>query len=574
MKQTEEIIQIFSDESFPQVVLLDGSWGSGKTYFIKNELIDKLHNHFKQKVHFFSLYGVSSIDDFRDKIISLSITDSEKTPTLLTNAAKIFEGITTNVGEKGLGAVLGGAAGALKYKLYEKLDNCILILDDLERVNNDKVIKNILGECLNLAESKNIKLLLIANEEKLHCKDDIEKVFADKYNFSFSHEEVVDILKSEYEFLDDRLSRELLLCITSVDSKNIRVLKRAITKFNRLKKEIEKIEGVDIDQALTLLLNNIIQLCCAKYEFGFSTKQIFEAGETRLLRKITKDKDESFKDELQKLDKIFGDGLYVKPKKLVDFCCDGIYSFKNIVEELDLPLKKDLFDQMKSIWAQNKLSDADFEKGVKELEEYISKHCGKDISEWFNICDVYLYMIDKKIINSIVHTPVSILEVCKNVDFNVFSISDDRDYDYSSGNMYDQKIIEIANKKRQKLVENIKVNTDIELSERFKNSWSEVAPYIYDKYMHKPMYNEFNVDTLREAFMSWSTFEVFEFTRFNKKRYSFDNIEDFFIPEMDSLKGISEMIENLCIDLGYGRKVASLNALREELLAVYERLKN
>ncbi|TOC20299.1 hypothetical protein CGJ88_26040, partial [Vibrio parahaemolyticus] len=71
-------------------------------------------------------------------------------------------------------------------------------------------------------------------------------------------EEVVAILKGTYESIDDKLANELLLNITSIDSRNIRVLKRAIAKFTRIKSEIEKIGNVILDQALSRVLGDII----------------------------------------------------------------------------------------------------------------------------------------------------------------------------------------------------------------------------------------------------------------------------------------------------------------------------
>ncbi|MEZ9010981.1 P-loop NTPase fold protein [Vibrio splendidus] len=247
MKQIDQIIELLQDTSFPQVVLLDGAWGSGKTHFIKHHLKAKIEEQFRQKIYFFSLYGISSIDDFRDKIISLSLTDKEEASVFAKYFSKAIDGAAINLGERGVGAVLSGAAGAYKYKLYGELDDCVLILDDLERVADERLIKNILGESLSLAESKNIKVLVVANEGKLNCKSDIEKVFADKYKFSFTHEEIASILKEEYTTLSDQLTNELLLNITSINSKNIRVLKRALSKFTRIQQEVSQIENVVLD---------------------------------------------------------------------------------------------------------------------------------------------------------------------------------------------------------------------------------------------------------------------------------------------------------------------------------------
>nr|WP_240914494.1 P-loop NTPase fold protein [Pseudoalteromonas sp. 31A1] len=392
MKQADQIIELLQDTSFPQVVLLDGAWGSGKTHFIKHYLRAKIEQLFDQKVYFFSLYGISSIDDFRDKIISLSLTEKEEASVFAKYFSKALDGAAQNIGERGVGAVLNGVAGAYKYKLYGELDDCILILDDLERVADEKLIKNILGESLSLAESKNIKVVVVANEDKLNCKNDIEKVFADKYKFSFTHEEVVSILKVEYENLDDQLANELLLNITAINSKNIRVLKRALSKFTRIQKEVSKIENVVLDQALSRILSDIVRICCAKFEHSFSKEKIIDAIDSRIIRQIKKSNDEAEIEGYKKLDAIFEGAINGSNQKLLSYCCDGLYEFSNLEVELNLPMRLTLLDAMQTIWVQNQLSESEFKEGVSLLEKYISSTDDIDIYKWFSSCDIYMYM--------------------------------------------------------------------------------------------------------------------------------------------------------------------------------------
>ena len=230
MEQTTNIIELLKDNSFPSVTLLDGSWGSGKTHYIKNELEGALKCEFEtHTVHYLSLYGISNIDDFRDKLISLTMTGNSDSSKLTDMLSGLIDNAGRFSGEKGIGGIINGISGAVKYKFYSQLDEVILLLDDLERVSEDKTIKDILGECLNLAETKNIKVIVIANEEKLTCKDDIEKVFNDKVNFSYSLEEVALILKDEFNFLlNNNLYNELVFQIKSTQSTNIRVLKLSL----------------------------------------------------------------------------------------------------------------------------------------------------------------------------------------------------------------------------------------------------------------------------------------------------------------------------------------------------------
>ncbi|MGH2441461.1 P-loop NTPase fold protein [Vibrio cholerae] len=574
MKQADQIIELLSDTSFPQVVLLDGAWGSGKTHFINNHLIDRIEQKFQQKVYFFSLYGISSIDDFRDKIISLSLTDQEEASVFAKYFSKAVDGVANNLGERGVGAILSGAAGAYKYKLYGELDNCVLILDDLERVADGKLIKNILGECLSLAESKDIKVVFVANEEKLDCKNDIEKVFADKYKFNFTHEEVVEVLKGTYESIDDKLANELLLNITSIDSRNIRVLKRAISKFTRVKSEIEKIDNVILDQALSKVLGDIIRICCAKFEYGFSKDKIIDAIDTRVIRQMTKDNEEVENSEYKKLDKIFSDSFYGANKKLISYCCDGLYEFYDLKEELNLPIKKTLLDAMKSTWVQNQLSEDEFKKGVELLEGVISKETDINAYEWFSICDTYIYMLDNKAIAPSKYSRVELLDMCKNAEISRFTVpvvQNSFDHDFRD-DFYNQEVCKLYYAKKNELDILAKENKNSDFSRKFVKSWSNVQNEAHQNLMHTPIYQDLGVDVMKDALRSWSNEDLFQFVRFNKHRYRFNNIQDFFEPEIEALKEISEMLVVLREELGFGLKVAHIGEIHACFVDAYSRM--
>ena len=577
LKQIDQIIELLQDTSFPQVVLLDGAWGSGKTHFIKHHLKAKIEEQFRQKIYFFSLYGISSIDDFRDKIISLSLTDKEEASVFAKYFSKAIDGAAINLGERGVGAVLSGAAGAYKYKLYGELDDCVLILDDLERVADERLIKNILGESLSLAESKNIKVLVVANEGKLNCKSDIEKVFADKYKFSFTHEEIASILKEEYTTLSDQLTNELLLNITSINSKNIRVLKRALSKFTRIQQEVSQIENVVLDQALSRILGDVVRICCAKFEYSFSKEKIIDAIDSRVIRQMKKDKGKEDSEETsdyEKLDAIFAGSFYGSNEKLINYCCDGLYEFTNLKVELNLPIKQTLLDAMKSPWVQNQLSESQFKEGVLLLEKFILSETDVDIYEWFSICDTYIYMITNKVIESKNYTKTSLLDLCEDVDVNRFkntTAEDEFEYRYRV-NFYDDEVSEKFYLKKAELDALKTDNKNSEFSHNFQLSWANVKDDVYQNLMHTPIFHNLSVEAVEAALRSWSNEDVFQFVRFIKERYRFNNIEDFFKPELEALKTLYLMVDDLQKELGVGLKVASLVDLHDSLVEAHSRM--
>jgi hypothetical protein len=94
---SKKIIELFKDDSFPSMVLIDGKWGSGKTHYVENILIDDLKNEYDTSEnrycspHYLSLYGVSSIDDFRDRIVSICLSGSGDSSQLTKSVNTLTE---------------------------------------------------------------------------------------------------------------------------------------------------------------------------------------------------------------------------------------------------------------------------------------------------------------------------------------------------------------------------------------------------------------------------------------------------------------------------------------------------
>ena len=69
----EEILRYLRDDSYNYAVLIDGEWGSGKTYFVKNTLesaIIEQENVLEtpRTMKYISLYGCKSMTDIQENI--------------------------------------------------------------------------------------------------------------------------------------------------------------------------------------------------------------------------------------------------------------------------------------------------------------------------------------------------------------------------------------------------------------------------------------------------------------------------------------------------------------------------
>lgn len=166
-------------------IMIEGAWGSGKTYYWNNILrpkIEQIRNDYgiekKMKTLYISLYGIRSIEELEKKmsnelIISM-ITDNKIKNALNGNIAKSFLDISGAVGKQISEKLLGVNVDEIISKVNDPekfLNNLkkgyVLCFDDLERTKIP--ITEIMGFLNTFVEQDNIKMIIFCNEEEL-CK--------------------------------------------------------------------------------------------------------------------------------------------------------------------------------------------------------------------------------------------------------------------------------------------------------------------------------------------------------------------------------------------------------------------
>ena len=202
-KMKATIIQYLFDERRKQAVLLDGPWGCGKSYFVRNVLIPEIESENECQVYLVSLYGVDQISAIQDTIYGLWLqkTMSEKLPDLGKAGTILSKGVS--ILGKGLVKVIenkigtdGATEGALRQIAeagVEKTGTPIIIFDDLERCQID--IITLMGFINNLVENNDFRVLIVANEKEIN-RDVDELAYALQLNVSLN-ECIKNSLKSE-----------------------------------------------------------------------------------------------------------------------------------------------------------------------------------------------------------------------------------------------------------------------------------------------------------------------------------------------------------------------------------------
>lgn len=174
----EAILHYIDEDLYNYAVLIDGEWGCGKTYFIKEHLCDKLEKHEKDKakeegykkkrIVYLSLYGIKSVDDVSKQILMESyLSKTGKIKGFLKKGTevtgKMLPVLFDVMKAKGLDLDADNVSNAVGGLLSVK--DSILIFDDLERC--DCPINEILGYINTFVEHDGMKVILVANQKEI-----------------------------------------------------------------------------------------------------------------------------------------------------------------------------------------------------------------------------------------------------------------------------------------------------------------------------------------------------------------------------------------------------------------------
>ncbi|BAS54236.1 hypothetical protein NIES2135_05140 [Leptolyngbya boryana NIES-2135] len=225
-------------------VLLQGQWGSGKTWFI-NRYREKLkeNNH---KCLYVSLYGMTSFSEIENAFFQqlhpvLSSKGMAITGKIIKGLLKGTLKIDLNSDSKDDGTLNLQIPEINLPEYLRDADKSILIFDDLERCNIDLV--NILGYINFFVEHQELKVILIANEDEL-VKDTkyqiikeklIGKTFGVSLDFEGALENFIAVINNlnARRFLSD--NTELIQNFYGqAGYENLRNLKQIVLDFERI----------------------------------------------------------------------------------------------------------------------------------------------------------------------------------------------------------------------------------------------------------------------------------------------------------------------------------------------------
>lgn len=164
---TKLIIEYINENIYEYAVMLDGDWGTGKSFYIKTKLIPEIEKGFQEsgevhRVVYVSLYGLKDTEEVTNqiylKIVQFCLGKKVKFLPVVSAGVKALS-------EKFGLVSLGDIQPAKIFECFSNLQNYIFIFDDLERCSIP--INEILGFINHLVEENSIKVVIVANQKEI-----------------------------------------------------------------------------------------------------------------------------------------------------------------------------------------------------------------------------------------------------------------------------------------------------------------------------------------------------------------------------------------------------------------------
>ncbi len=170
----ESILDYIRAEYTDYAIMINGEWGSGKTYFWNHKIKPKIEamqvNGKKLTPIYMSLYGISNLEEISKKIFieTTQLMDKNLKKFMNSNgASSIPEYAKTGLDMANFFGVTQNG-DRVDYAQFFSTDDKVLCFDDLERANVDVI--DILGYINNFVEHDHIKTIIICNEKELSTK--------------------------------------------------------------------------------------------------------------------------------------------------------------------------------------------------------------------------------------------------------------------------------------------------------------------------------------------------------------------------------------------------------------------
>ena len=238
------------------VVLINGEWGIGKSFFLKNYSKEK-------KYIYLSMFGLENLQDLK---LSFYYKIS-KFNTFTYKVKKILSGLGFDVFGFGITfpQLETDLNNALK-KIISKKKKLTIIIDDFERHSDSLTISDILGFISFLNSYECINVIVVAAESKIISDSENfttyinfkEKIIEKEYKIDNYSKDAVEAICSTLLVDDDKDKKKFTEKFEELEIRNLRTLNKTINFINSYYPSNLKYSLLSFEQRLILFYYSLI----------------------------------------------------------------------------------------------------------------------------------------------------------------------------------------------------------------------------------------------------------------------------------------------------------------------------
>lgn len=332
----KHLIQVLADPD-NKVVALSGKWGTGKSHLWREVKAETGDDRLRAALYV-SLFGLSSMDQVKLKIVQSAIPNADEHPVWWENAKKAW-GAASKVLEsihKSFSALNEIALLAVPRILKDR----VIVLDDIERKHARLNVDEVLGFVDEFTQQHGARIILILNSDQLSDPElwDTfrEKVIDQEIRLDTSSTEAFDIAS---RLVSSPYAARLKKTIETCGITNIRIICKIIRAVNRILSNREDLS----DDVLARVIPSTVLLSAIYYK-GLDNGPDFDfvldigSNDWRDWDKTTEELDDDGKRQAEwrlKLRELGIQGCDEYEQLVVDYLQSGLFDVVEVAKVID-----------------------------------------------------------------------------------------------------------------------------------------------------------------------------------------------------------------------------------------------
>lgn len=272
----KKIIENYLQSDIPYALLLEGDWGSGKTWYIKNQFA----SDFGKKPIYTSAHGIDSVDELTNQIIlqKYHIKRKGRLWGVANAVGKIIRRIAGGISEKMTNVNVSNLLDLrdiLRFTSIRKDE--VIIIDDLERMREVKIKDLLAFVSTNFTEQNVAKVILVTNKAKLlkdkteeEYREIAEKTIWQTVTFEPEYDQTIPKLLKEnligFSSISDKypdIEKDILYFLKRCGINNFRTILFSLDVLNRILIKPDKYELHELQ-----VLVNVVFILSNEYKEG------------------------------------------------------------------------------------------------------------------------------------------------------------------------------------------------------------------------------------------------------------------------------------------------------------------